>query len=90
MPLLGLFSRRNLYGPIPVELVGFSDFGVAWTADNKAKFLGGEGTRSVVKSYGVGTRINLFGFAVIEVDFVKPVDRPDKGWTWVFNFSPGF
>ena len=21
---------------------------------------------------------------------VKPVDRPLKGWTWVFNFSPGF
>ena len=90
VPLLGLFSRRNLYGPIPVELIGFSDFGVAWTAENKAKFLGGDGTRSVVRSYGVGTRINVLGFAVIEVDYVKPVDRPQKGWTWVFNFSPGF
>jgi Tol biopolymer transport system component len=90
VPLVGLFNRRNLYGPIPVELIGFSDFGVAWTAENKAKFLGGEGNRSVVKSYGGGARVNLFGFAVIEVDFVKPVDRPQKGWTWVFNFSPGF
>jgi hypothetical protein len=27
---------------------------------------------------------------VVEVDYVKPVDRPQKGWTWVFNFSPGF
>ena len=90
VPLLGLFNRRNLYGPIPVELIGFSDFGVAWTAENKAKFLGGEGDRSVVKSYGVGARVNVLGFAVVEIDAVKPVDRPQKGWTWVFNFSPGF
>jgi Tol biopolymer transport system component len=90
IPLLGLFHRRDLYGPIPVELVGFSDFGVAWTAAQKAKFLGGDGTRPIVKSYGAGARVNVLGFAVVEIDCVKPVDRPQKGWTWVFNFSPGF
>jgi Tol biopolymer transport system component len=90
VPLLGLFNRRNLYGPIPIELIGFSDWGVAWTAAEKAKFLGGGGTRTVVKSYGAGARVNLLGYAVIEVDYVRPVDRPQKGWTWVFNFSPGF
>jgi hypothetical protein len=90
IPLLGLFNRRNLYGPIPVELVGFSDWGVAWTAQDKAKFLGHGGTRKVVKSYGAGARVNVLGFAVVEFDMVKPVDRPAKGWTWVFNFSPGF
>jgi WD40 repeat protein len=90
VPLLGLFSRRNLYGPIPVELIGFSDFGVAWTASDKAKFLGGDGTRGVVRSYGGGARINVLGFAVVEIDYVRPVDRPQKGWSWVFNFSPGF
>ena len=90
LPVLGLFNRRNLYGPIPVELVGFSDWGVAWTAQEKAKFLGNGGTRKVVKSYGVGARVNVLGFAVVEFDFVRPVDRTAKGWTWVFNFSPGF
>jgi Tol biopolymer transport system component len=90
VPLLGLFNRRNLYGPIPVELIGFSDWGVAWTASEKARFLGGGGTRSVVKSYGAGARINVLGFAVVEIDYVKPVDRPQKGWSWIFNFSPGF
>jgi Tol biopolymer transport system component len=90
VPLFGLFSRRNLYGPIPIELIGFSDFGVAWTANDKAKFLGGDGTRGIVRSYGAGARINLLGFAVVEIDYVRPVDRPQKGWTWVFNFSPGF
>ena len=90
LPLLGLFSRRNLYGPIPVELIGFSDWGVAWTAEDKAKFLGHGGTREIVQSYGAGARVNLLGFAVLEVDFVRPGDRPAKGWTWVFNLSPGF
>ena len=90
VPLLGLFNRRNLYGPIPVELIGFSDWGVAWTATEKANFLGGDGTRHVVQSYGAGARINVLGFAVVEIDYLKPRDRPQKGWSWVFNFSPGF
>jgi hypothetical protein len=90
LPLLGLFNRRNLYGPIPVELIAFSDWGVAWTANDKAKFLGHEGTREIVKSYGGGARVNVLGFAVIEIDMVKPVDRPKEGWTWIFNFTPGF
>jgi hypothetical protein len=90
IPLLGLFNRRNLYGPIPIELIGFSDWGVAWTAEDRARVLGGDGTRSVVKSYGGGARVNLLGFAVVEVDMVKAVDRPQKGWSWIFNFTPGF
>ena len=90
LPLLGLFNRRNLYGPVPVELIGFSDWGVAWTAGEKAKFLGGGGTRHIVKSYGGGARINVLGYAVVEIDAVKPVDRPQKGWSWVFSLSPGF
>ena len=90
LPLLGLFNRRNLYGPIPVELIAFSDWGVAWTANDKAKFLGHEGTREIVKSYGGGARVNVLGFAVVEIDFVRPVDRPKEGWTWLFNFTPGF
>jgi hypothetical protein len=90
LPVLGLFNRRNLYGPVPIELIGFADWGVAWTAGQKAQILGGTATRPVVKSYGAGARVNVLGFAVLEMDAVKPVDRPLKGWTWVFNFSPGF
>ena len=37
-----------------------------------------------------GARVNLLGFAVVEVDMVKAVDRPQKGWSWIFNFMPGF
>ena len=37
-----------------------------------------------------GDRANLFGFAVAELDYVRPVDRPDRGWLWQFNLMPGF
>ena len=42
-----------------------------------------------MSSIGAGARVNVFGYAVVEVDYVKPLDR-DKGWHWVFNFTPGF
>jgi outer membrane protein assembly factor BamA len=80
-------SRRNLYGPLPLELVVFADTGVAWTEDVKPSFL--DGSRDFVSSVGAGARVNLFGYAIVEVDYVRPLDR-DRGWHWVFNFAPGF
>jgi hypothetical protein len=35
-------------------------------------------------------RVNLLGFAVVEVDLVKPLDRPGKGAFWTFNLLAGF
>jgi hypothetical protein len=46
--------------------------------------------RDLVRSVGVAARINVLGFAVAEVDYVHPLDRPVRGWLWQFNFSPGF
>jgi Tol biopolymer transport system component len=88
-PLFGAFGAKSFYGPIPIELVGFADAGIAWTRNEKAEFMSG-GTRKWVKSVGAGARINLFGYAVVEIDYVKPLDRPRKGWIWQFNFSPGW
>ena len=42
-----------------------------------------------VKSAGVAAR-SLFGFAVAEINYVRPLDRRGRGWLWQFNFSPGF
>ena len=87
-PPFALFSRsrRNLYGPLPIELLAFADTGVAWTEADKPAFL--DGNRDFVTSVGVGARANLFGYAIVEVDYARPLDR--QGWKWVFNFSPGF
>ncbi|MEJ2538104.1 MAG: BamA/TamA family outer membrane protein, partial [Calditrichia bacterium] len=88
-PPLGLLGVGNgYYGFLPLELGAFYDIGVAWTNQDKASFLGGD--RHPVKSYGGVLRMNFFGFIVAEVDYVKPVDRPNKGWYWQFNFTPGF
>src|SRR5688572_8127675 len=81
-------SRQNLYGPLPLELVFFADTGVAWGEGENPEFVN-NGERELVSSVGAGARVNLFGYAIVEVDYVKPLDR-DKGWHWVFNFSPGF
>ena len=41
-------------------------------------------------SVGALLRINLFGYAIGEVDYVKPLDRTNRGWQWQFNLTPGF
>jgi hypothetical protein len=69
-------------------MLAFADAGVAWTRENEARFLGGE--RAPVRSFGFGARANLFGFAVVEMDFARPLDRPGKGWIWQFSLAPGF
>jgi hypothetical protein len=87
-PLVGLFNRRAMYGPLPIELGLFTDAGVAWTSDIGPAFAGGD--RDWVRSVGAVLRFNAFGFAVGELDYVKPLDRPERGWMWQFNLTPGF
>jgi hypothetical protein len=86
-PLLGLFSR-TFYGPFPVEGVVFTDAGVAWGRGSRPSVLGGE--VDPVTSAGFGIRANAFGIAVVELDLVRPFDRPTQGWVWQFGFTPGF
>jgi hypothetical protein len=88
-PLLGLFNGgRSFYGPFPIELAVFGDAGVAWTSDLSPSFAGGE--RDFVRSAGLAFRVNLFGYAIAEVDYVKPFDRSRRGWLWQFGLTPGF
>jgi len=88
-PLIGAFSRRTFYGPLPLEVALFTDAGVAWSSIQGPRFFG-SGDRSWVKSAGAAIRFNLLGYIVGEIDYVKPFDRPEKGWYWQFNFIPGF
>jgi Tol biopolymer transport system component len=88
-PLVGAFSRRSYYGPLPLEVAVFADAGMAWTSTLTPRFFN-SGDRDWVKSVGTALRFNLFGYMIGEIDYVKPIDRPDKGWYWQFNFIPGF
>jgi Tol biopolymer transport system component len=87
-PLMALFNRRAVYGAVPVELAFFTDAGVAWTSESEPDFLGGD--RQWVRSVGAALRFNAFGYAIGEIDYVTPLDRPERGWLWQFNFTPGF
>ena len=77
-----------MYGPVPIEVAFFGDSGVAWTASDKPTLLGG--ARKPVVSTGVTLRLNLFGFAVGQLDFARPVQRPRHGWMFEFSLTPGF
>jgi len=90
VPLLGAFGGRRLYGPVPIEMLAFADSGVAWTSGQKASFFGSSGARRPVSSFGFGTRINVLGYAVVEFDWVRPLDRPQKHTIWQFSLGPGF
>ena len=88
-PLLRPFgASRNMYGPLPVEVALFVDGGVAWNSGERPSLLGG--SRGGVSSAGIALRVNLFGFAVGEFDFVRPFQRPGRGWIFAFNLTPGW
>jgi Tol biopolymer transport system component len=85
-PIWGAFGGSQFYGPIPVEAAIFGDAGVAW--GRSARFV--EGDHEPVFSVGAAIRVNVFGFAVAEIDYVRPLDRPQRGWLWQFSLRPGF
>ncbi len=89
-PLFGALGiGSGYYGAFPIEFAIFGDAGLAWDNDHKPSVFG-SGTRDPVFSAGAGLRINLLGFAVAEIDLVRPFDRPGKGWVWQFELQPGF
>ncbi len=89
---------KGYYGVFPVDFIAFFDAGVAWTDgdfdqdgnrdDDRAWFVGGN--RQLLRSLGVGLRTNLFGFIILGLDYVRPLDRPIKGWYFQFTITPGF
>ncbi len=89
-PLFGALGiGSGYYGVFPIDFTVFGDGGLAWDSQHNPSILG-SGTRDPVFSAGAGLRINLLGFAVAEIDLVRPFQRPDKGWVWQFELQPGF
>jgi outer membrane protein assembly factor BamA len=103
-PLLGVLGLGSgMYGAFPVEFAVFGDAGIAWDSRHQAFFLSGNDPatrRDPLFSTGAGFRINLFGFLLAEIDYVKAFQRPifdqlgneigRKGAFWQFSFQPGF
>jgi hypothetical protein len=87
-PLMGLLRGDLQYGRVPVEVAAFMDGGVTWTSQTLPTFLGG--TRDVVRSVGGAARLNVFGFAIVELAVSHPFDRPDRHLQWQLGLVEGF
>ncbi|MGZ5498042.1 MAG: hypothetical protein ACXWHI_04925, partial [Candidatus Aminicenantales bacterium] len=48
------------------------------------------GLRKPVRSFGIGLRTNLFGYIIMGLNYVYPIDRPVRGWHLQLSISPGF
>lgn len=78
----------------PIEAAIFYDAGIAWN-DNSALHLRRPANADLaidrwpMTSYGVGARINLFGFTVLRVDYAVPLQR-SRGGYWIVSLGPPF
>ena len=84
-PIPGVFSRRAHWNALPIEGLVFSDAGRFWIPDLSTS----RTSPSLLHSAGAGVRLVAAG-VVFELDAVKPLDQVAHGWTFSFNFRPGF
>lgn len=102
VPIIRQLVVGNTLGLPPVEGFVFADAGTAWgriegapgqVIETRATFRRGIdpdlGDRGIVTSAGVGARVNLFGYFVLETVYVKAFER-DRGFHWQFSMQPGF
>lgn len=93
IPLLGNDQFGLIDFPfLPTEFTPFIDAGVAWRASESPslRFDRTTADRVPVVSAGVSTRISLFGYAVVEIFYVRPFQRPRKGAYFGFQLAPGW
>lgn len=84
-PIPGVFSRHAHWNALPIEGLVFSDAGRFWIPDLSTS----RTNPSLLHSAGAGVRLVAAG-VVFELDAVKPLDQIAHGWTFSFNFRPGF
>ncbi|MCC6318632.1 MAG: PD40 domain-containing protein [Gemmatimonadaceae bacterium] len=92
--------RRFDLGLIPISLppvdgLFFYDAGIAWSRGQSVSFRKPEGydqarSRYMLRSYGAGIRLNLFGFALVRWDYAIPLDRPGAKGYWMWTLGQSF
>jgi hypothetical protein len=88
VPAFAFLGRGREYGPIPTELALFYDTGVAWSVGERPSVFGG--ARAGVASWGAALRINLLGFLIGELDYIRPLDLAGVKSQWRLVLTPGF
>ena len=92
--------RRFDLGVIPISLppvdgLFFFDAGIAWEKDQKISLsrpanYDQDLQRYLLRSYGMGVRLNLFGYALLRADYAIPLDRGTRRGYWVLTLGPSF
>lgn len=93
VPLLGTEQLGLINFPyLPLEVAPFLDAGVAWRGGDtpSLRFAERASERVPVFSAGVTARANLLGYAVLEVFYVNPFQRPGRGRFFGFQIAPGW
>jgi Tol biopolymer transport system component len=102
VPVIRQLVVGNTLGLPPVEGFAFFDAGSAWgrtldlsgqTINTRPTFRRGieddPAERGILTSTGVGARVNLFGYFIVEAVYVNAFER-ERGWHWQFALQPGF
>jgi len=78
----------------PIEAAFFYDAGLAWqngsTIAWSRDYSDNATVRAPFTSYGVGLRINMFGFAIMSIDYAMPRQRADRKGYWIVSLQPPF
>ena len=93
IPLLGNDRLGLIRSPLfPVDIAPFIDGALAWSSGDSPSFeFSTESFERVpVFSAGISARANLFGYAVFEVFYARPFQRPEKDWVFGFQLAPGW
>ena len=94
VPLIGT-DRLGIidFGFVPTEVALFADAGMAWNGSGPSPTLEWSRTsleRIPVASAGVTSRLNILGALILEIYYVYPFQRPEKGAHWGFQLAPGW
>jgi outer membrane protein assembly factor BamA len=92
-PLVQALVLGGGIGVPPIEGFLFTDAGVMWGQEQTPVFATGvqasENERGILTSAGIGGRVNLFGYAILEASYARAMVG-DLGWRWQFALQPGF
>ena len=92
IPVFGVPEYGLLDFPyLPLTISPFVDAGEAWYSSQSPTLAFAQGAgRGIVASAGVSARVNLMGYAVLEVYGARPFQRPTKSWVYGIQLAPGW
>ena len=79
----------------PIEGALFYDIGAVWDGNSTLKWSRDPGddpvnVRTPLQVFGAGLRLNVFGFAVVRVDYAFPRGRRGVNGLWALSLGPAW